>query len=148
MDARRGLFEDFAIATAVLTRLPVGVETPGEPGAIAAAGWAFPLVGAGIGGLVALAFFVAALLGCGIPVAALIALFAGLALTGAFHEDGLADTADGFGGGHDREAKLAVMRDSRHGTFGILALILSLGLRATAGLRWSRPMPPRALRCR
>jgi adenosylcobinamide-GDP ribazoletransferase len=132
MDARRGLFEDFAIATAVLTRLPVGVETPGEPGAIAAAGWAFPLVGAGIGGLVALAFFVAALLGCGIPVAALIALFAGLALTGAFHEDGLADTVDGFGGGHDRDAKLAIMRDSRHGTFGILALILSLGLRATA----------------
>ena len=128
MDARRGLFEDFAIATALLTRLPVGAETPGEPGAIAAAGWAFPLVGAGIGGLAALAFLLALLLGCGIPVAALLALLAGLALTGAFHEDGLADTADGFGGGKDREAKLAIMHDSRQGTFGILALILSLGL--------------------
>ena len=73
MDARRGLFEDFAIATAVLTRLPVGAATPGG-GAIAAAGWAFPLVGAGVGALVALAFLFAQLLGCGIPVAALIAL--------------------------------------------------------------------------
>src|SRR5260370_25489845 len=105
MDARRGLFEDFAIATAVLTRLPVGVETPGEHGAIAAAGWAFPLVGAGIGALAALAFLFAQLLGCGIPVAALIALLAGLAGTGAFHEDGLADTADGVGRGHDPPAK-------------------------------------------
>src|SRR5438094_4154075 len=131
MDARRGLFEDFAIATALLTRLPVGAATPGG-GAIAAAGWAFPLVGAGVGALTALAFLLAQLLGCGIPAAALIALLAGLAVTGAFHEDGLADTADGFGGGNDREAKLAIMRDSRHGTFGILALLLSLALRAAA----------------
>jgi len=132
MDARRGLFEDFAIATAVLTRLPVGGQTPGEPGAVAAAGWAFPLVGAGVGGLAALAFLLAQLLGCGIAAAALIALLAGLAVTGAFHEDGLADTADGFGGGNDRDAKLALMRHSRQGTFGILALMLSLGLRAAA----------------
>src|SRR5438552_304450 len=132
MDARRGLFEDFAIATAVLTRLPVGVEPPGEPGAIAAAGWAFPLVGAGVGALAALAFLFALLLGCGIPAATLIALLAGLAVTGGFHEDGLADTADGFGGGHDRDAKLAIMRDSRHGSFGILALVFSIGLRAAA----------------
>jgi len=116
----------------VLTRLPVGVEPPGEPGAIAAAGWAFPLVGAGVGALAALAFLFGLLLGCGIPAATLIALLAGLAVTGAFHEDGLADTADGFGGGHDRETKLAIMRDSHHGTFGILALLLSVGLRAAA----------------
>ena len=132
MDARRGLFEDFAIATAVLTRLPVGVEPPGEPGAIAAAGWAFPLVGAGVGALAALGFLFAQLIGCGVAAAALIALLVGIALTGAFHEDGLADTADGFGGGRDREAKLAIMRDSHHGTFGILALLLSVGLRAAA----------------
>jgi adenosylcobinamide-GDP ribazoletransferase len=132
MDARCGLFEDFAIATGVLTRLPVGADISLEPGAIAAAGWAFPLVGAGIGGLAALAFLFGLLLGCSTPVAALLALLASLALTGAFHEDGLADTADGFGGGRDRDAKLAIMRDSRHGTFGILALVLSLGLRAAA----------------
>jgi adenosylcobinamide-GDP ribazoletransferase len=131
MDAPRGPFDEFAIATAVLTRLPVGVAPPAD-GAIAAAGWAFPLVGAGIGGLTALAFLAAELLGCGTAPAALLAVAAGIAVTGAFHEDGLADTADGFGGGKSRDDKLAIMRDSHHGTFGIIALVLSIGLRAAA----------------
>jgi adenosylcobinamide-GDP ribazoletransferase len=131
LDARRGLFDDFAIATALLTRLPVGMAVPAD-GAIAAAGWAFPLVGAGVGALAALAFLIAELLGCGNAPAALIAVAAGLAVTGAFHEDGLADTADGFGGGSGRDEKLAIMRDSRHGSFGIIALVLSIGLRAAA----------------
>ena len=131
MDARRGPFDEFAIATALLTRLPVGAAAPAE-GAIAASGWAFPLVGAGIGALCALAFLVAQLAGCGTAVAALIAVAAGLALTGALHEDGLADTADGFGGGSDRADKLAIMHDSRHGTYGVVALVLSIGLRAAA----------------
>ena len=131
MDTRLGPFDDFITATALLTRLPVGAAAP-EEGAVAAAGWAFPLVGAGIGALAALAFFVAELLGCDNALAALIAVAAGLAVTGAFHEDGLADTADGFGGGRDPATKLAIMRDSRHGTFGIVALVLSLGLRSAA----------------
>src|SRR5438270_2790816 len=131
MDARRGPFDEFAIATALLTRLPVGAAVPAD-GAVAAAGWAFPLVGAGIGAVCAIAFLMAELLGCGQAPAALIALGAGLAITGAFHEDGLADTADGFGGGHDRETKLAIMRDSNHGSFAILALVFSVGLRGAA----------------
>jgi adenosylcobinamide-GDP ribazoletransferase len=131
MDAPRGPFDEFAIATAVLTRLPVGAALGGE-GTIAGSAWAFPLVGAGIGALAALAFLIAELLGCGDAPAALIALAAGLALTGALHEDGLADTADGFGGGSSREAKLAIMRDSRLGSFGVLALVLSIGLRTAA----------------
>ena len=66
----------------------------------------------------------------------------GSLLTGALHEDGLADTADGFGGGRDREQKLAIMRDSRLGTFGVLALVLSVGLRAAALARSAmRSMP-------
>ncbi len=129
MTGLRGPFDEFATATAVLTRLPVGAAAEGE---IAAAGWAFPLVGAGIGAICALAFLVAESLGCDNAPAALLAIAASLALTGAFHEDGLADTADGFGGGHSREQKLAIMRDSRHGTFGTVALVLSLGLRAAA----------------
>lgn len=131
MDARRGLFSDFALATAVLTRLPTGGGMPAE-GAVAAASWAFPLVGTGVGALVALIFLLAEMLGCGASPAALLAVLAGMLLTGALHEDGLADTADGFGGGHDREDKLAIMRDSRHGTYGILALVVSVGLRAAA----------------
>ena len=131
MDARRGPFDEFAIATQLLTRLPVGAALPAD-GAIAAAGWAFALVGAGIGALCALAFVVAEALGCGTAVAALLAVAAGIAVTGAFHEDGLADTADGFGGGSGRDDKLAIMRDSRLGSFGGVALILSIGLRAAA----------------
>jgi adenosylcobinamide-GDP ribazoletransferase len=131
MAGRGGPFAEFVTAAAVLTRLPVGAALPAD-GAIAASGWAFPLVGAGVGALVALAFLIAELLGCGDAPAALIALAAGLALTGALHEDGLADTADGFAGGSSREEKLAVMRDSRHGTFGVIALVLSLALRAAA----------------
>jgi adenosylcobinamide-GDP ribazoletransferase len=109
--------------------LPVGATTTPAYGSIAAAGWAFPLVGAGVGALAALVFFGAEIAGGRGAVAAVLSLIAGLALTGALHEDGLADTVDGFGGGHSCEQKLAIMRDSRHGTFGVIALVLSLGLR-------------------
>src|SRR5271157_360368 len=111
-----GLFGGFAIATALLTRIPVATPAHGV-WRVADSGWAFPLVGAGIGGVSASAFLLAQLLGLGDWLAALLAVLAGLALTGALHEDGLADTADGLVGGRDREAKLAIMRDSRHGTF-------------------------------
>jgi adenosylcobinamide-GDP ribazoletransferase len=131
MDARRGIFSDFLLATATLTRLPVGVGAAGE-GAVAACCWAFPLVGAGIGFIAGAALFAVELGGLGTAPAALLAILAGLAVTGALHEDGLADTADGFGGGRDREQKLAIMRDSRHGTYGVAALVFSIGLRAAA----------------
>jgi adenosylcobinamide-GDP ribazoletransferase len=129
MDARRGPFDDFGIATALLTRLPMDRAVPAD-GSIAAASWAFPLVGAGIGALAAIAFLVTELLGLGPAPAAFLAVLAGVAVTGALHEDGLADTLDGFMGGHDREQKLAIMRDSRQGTHGVLALVFSIGLRA------------------
>jgi len=125
------LIGGFAAATAFFTRIPI--EVPARAAwQIAEAAWAFPLVGAGIGAVAAFAFFLAQLVGLGSWPTALTALFAGLALTGALHEDGLADTADGFLGGRDRETKLAIMRDSRHGTFGVLALVASVSLRAAA----------------
>ena len=129
------IFEQFLLATAVLTRLPVAsrdiAEEPIE-GEVAAASWAFPAVGAGIGMIAALVLFVAMSFGLSEAPAALLALVAAGLITGALHEDGLADTADGVGGGRDREEKLAIMRDSRQGTYGILALILSIGLRGVA----------------
>ena len=66
-----------------------------------------------------------------LPAAAL-AVAATVAVTGALHEDGLADVADGFGGGATRERKLEIMRDSRIGTYGVCALILSFILRISA----------------
>jgi adenosylcobinamide-GDP ribazoletransferase len=131
MDARRGPFDEFLLAAGVLTRFPIATDAA-EPGAIAAAGWAFPLVGGGIGALCAAVFFAAGLFGLPVGPAALLAVAAGLAATGALHEDGLADTADGFGGGRNRDQKLAIMRDSAHGTYGVVALVLSVGLRVTA----------------
>ncbi|HTZ37236.1 MAG TPA: adenosylcobinamide-GDP ribazoletransferase [Stellaceae bacterium] len=131
MARRPGIFDQFLLATAVLTRLPVAA-TPPQNGAIGAASWAFPAVGAGIGGIAGAVMIGAALLGLGAAPAGLLALVAAGLVTGALHEDGLADTVDGFGGGRSRDDKLAIMRDSRQGAYGVLALVLSIGLRAAA----------------
>src|SRR5258707_3759035 len=100
MDARRGLFEEFAIATAVLTRLPAGIEVPGEQGAIAASGWAFPLVGAGIGGLAPPAFLVAGLLCFGSGAAAWLPGLVRMPFTPPVYQGGLAATPPRVGGRH------------------------------------------------
>jgi adenosylcobinamide-GDP ribazoletransferase len=131
-------FAGFATATAFFTRVPVAPR--GTGGTLAEAAWAFPLVGAGIGAVAALAFVLAQGLGLGDAVAALLAVLAGIAISGGLHEDGLADTADGFGGGRDRAAKLDIMRDSRIGTYGVLALLFSIGLRAAALVRIGDPI--------
>ena len=91
-----------------------------------------PIAGAIIGLVGALAFLAARGLGLPGSVAAGLALTALVLTTGAFHEDGLADSADGLGGGVTRQRKLEIMKDSRIGTFGGVALILSLGLRWAA----------------
>ena len=125
------IFDQFLLATAVLTRLPVSPSQTADT-TVAEAGWAFPAVGAGIGMIAGITLFAASMFGFGAPAAALLALVATTLLTGALHEDGLADTADGFGGGRDRESKLEIMRDSRSGAYGVLALIFSVGLRVAA----------------
>ncbi len=122
---------DIALALALLTRLPVrlahGAATRG-----AAAAWAWPLAGAIVGGLAALGGSIALALGLPTGVVAGIVLAAGIVLTGALHEDGLADCADGFWGGWDRARRLEIMKDSHIGSYGVLALGLSLILRWSA----------------
>ncbi len=98
----------------------------------------FPLVGALIGAAVGGVDLLALKILPEWP-AAFLAIIFGLLLTGALHEDGLADCADGFGGGRDKDAKLAIMRDSRIGAYGTLALILSMGLRAAALVALDNP---------
>jgi adenosylcobinamide-GDP ribazoletransferase len=96
----------------------------------AGAPW-FPVVGAVVGGLAgALAYLAEPALGSG--VAAVIAVAALVILTGALHQDGLADCADGLGARGDRERRLEIMRDSSIGTFGALALLVWLMLLVTA----------------
>ena len=133
---------EIRLAFALLSRFPVG-SVPGEVPAMAATGWAWPLVGAAVGAVMALAAGLALWLGLPPVMAALLALAAGALATGAMHEDGLADVADGFGGGRDRARKLEIMRDSRVGSYGVVALLLALGFRAAgiaeaaaAGLLW------------
>ncbi|MCA0869693.1 adenosylcobinamide-GDP ribazoletransferase [Seohaeicola saemankumensis] len=123
---------EVGVALVLLTRLPL----PRLPAAAfarqARAAWAFPLAGLAVAlpacavGLLALA------LGLPAPLAAGLVLAMQMLLTGAMHEDGLADTADGLWGGFDRDRRLEIMGDSRIGTYGVLALVVVTGLRWTA----------------
>ena len=127
-----GLATDLKVGILFCTRLPLPHAEPIESGDVARAGWAFPLVGALVGGIGALAYGLALEVRLPPLLAAALALAATLLLTGCLHEDGLADTMDGFGGGRYRERKLDIMRDSRLGTYGTCALVMSLVLRIAA----------------
>jgi adenosylcobinamide-GDP ribazoletransferase len=124
--------EEARLALMLLTRLPAGRLADPAP-TLAAARWAYPLVGLVVGGLAAAAQAGALALGFGPLVAALLALTVAALVTGALHLDGLADFADGIGGGRDRAHCLEIMRDSRIGSYGVIALVLALAL-AAAGL--------------
>jgi len=131
-DRIAALSDDFRLCLAVLTRLPVRPPAPPPPGTLGRALRLAPLAGAAIGLIVAAGFWLAWTLGLPPLAAGLLAVGLGIVVTGAFHEDGLADTADGFGGGVGTAHKLEIMRDSRLGSYGALALVLSVGLRAAA----------------
>lgn len=91
----------------------------------------FPLVGIIVGLTGALTYYGAFFLFKDPWIASFLSLGATLLVTGAFHEDGLADVADGFGGGWTRERILEIMKDSRVGAYGVIALIVVLGLKVT-----------------
>jgi adenosylcobinamide-GDP ribazoletransferase len=91
----------------------------------------FPLIGWIVGGFSGAVLVASALL-FPLPVAVLLCMTASLLLTGAFHEDGLADMCDGFGGGWTKEQILRIMQDSRLGTFGACGLALALALKFAA----------------
>jgi adenosylcobinamide-GDP ribazoletransferase len=124
----RAALAQIQLAFMLLTRLPAG-QLPDPAPRINAAAWAFPLAGLAVGLGAALVLLGAAALGLPLALAALLALGAQIAMCGALHEDGLADLADGLWGGHTPERRLEIMRDSRIGSYGVLALILSLALR-------------------
>jgi adenosylcobinamide-GDP ribazoletransferase len=124
------------VLTAVqfMTRLPVPAPSwapAWQPDMLARAARHFPLVGALVGAICAAVWLLA---GAVLPPAAAagIVLAVGMLVTGALHEDGLADLFDGLGGGFTRDRALEIMRDSRIGTYGGAALIMSLGLRWAA----------------
>lgn len=123
---------DLLHAASLLTRLPVPVDHARAGARAAAAMWAHPLVGAALGALTGAAY--AGLAGLGAPplFAACLALALGVGLTGALHEDGLADCADGFGAPVAPERRREIMKDPRVGTFGAVAVALVLIAKAAA----------------
>jgi adenosylcobinamide-GDP ribazoletransferase len=131
-ESLRQLLTDLRIAISLCTRLPVGPSTAVGDGDVARASWAFPVAGFVVGLVGAAVYWLAARVNLTLLPAAALAVAATTLLTGAMHEDGLADTADGFGGGRTREQKLDIMRDSRIGTYGACALIVSFMLRWSA----------------
>jgi adenosylcobinamide-GDP ribazoletransferase len=122
--------QELKASLAFCTRLPLARTTPEK--AIAKAAWALPLAGLVVGLIGALVYALSHRLGLPAWPAAALTVAATLVVTGALHEDGLADTADGFGGGNTRQQKLDIMRDSRTGAYGVCALVLSLLLRVAA----------------
>ncbi len=137
--------DDLIAAAGFLTRLPVAGLAAAETGLPARSTRAFPVIGiiVGVAGWVMLA--IAAALGLPATIGALLAVATTALATGALHEDGLADTADGLGGGNDRAGKLAIMRDSRSGAYGVLALVFSVALRAAALAALTTPRAGAAL---
>jgi adenosylcobinamide-GDP ribazoletransferase len=111
-----------------LTRVPIRLRR--EPSLERTVAW-FPaagaLIGAAVGGVAAGLWFVVPPL-----VAAACAMVVGLLITGAFHEDGLGDVADAFGGGWTVERRLEILKDSRHGTYGVAAMCASIVVRIVA----------------
>src|SRR5271163_2561125 len=123
---------DIGDALRFFTRVPVGDPGASAPLDINRFAWAAPVAGAAVGLIGALALALTGLLGLPPLMRAGLATAALVAATGALHEDGLADVADGFGGGATRAMKLDIMRDSRIGAYGAIALTLALLLRVGA----------------
>lgn len=120
--------DDVLHALMFMTRLPVPAPARGDR-PLLHTGWAFPLVGLLVGAFGGGVLWLGAHAGLPLLAAALIAVALTAFLTGALHEDGLADLADGFGGGDSKQRKIDIMRDSRVGSYGVLALVLATGLK-------------------
>jgi adenosylcobinamide-GDP ribazoletransferase len=123
---------EFKASLLFLTRLRYGSPATESGAALAPAVWAFPIAGVIVGSIGAVVYGLADRMDLPNWPAAALALAATMVVTGCLHEDGLADTVDGFGGGSTREGKLDIMRDSRIGAYGVCALVLSILLRASA----------------
>ncbi|MBL6945594.1 MAG: adenosylcobinamide-GDP ribazoletransferase [Rhodospirillales bacterium] len=129
---RHNPIKDLAAAFILLTRIPFPWKRVSDvPPDTVASVWAFPVVGIAVGLGGAGVFAAASFVGLPSLVAAFLAIGLMVLMTGGLHEDGLADVADGFGGGGTVERKLEIMRDSRIGAYGMMATIIALGLRAS-----------------
>lgn len=120
----------FCAALTFLTRIPLPLQNPCPADVMAACCRYYPVVGIIVGALLALVFTATHQL---LPLApsVVVTLVAGVLLTGAFHEDGLADACDGLGGGWNREDALRIMKDSRVGSYAVIGVTLAMALKIT-----------------
>lgn len=135
---------DVASAIGLLSRLPVPVNESHATARGARAAWAYPIAGFVVALIAACIAQMALWFGLSSILAAGLALVTLVISTGALHEDGLADTADGLWGGWTKERRLEIMKDSHIGAYGVIALVIGLGLRwqalalvIDAGALWS-----------
>jgi len=122
-------YKEWLLAASFLTRLPVSEIDQPLP-QLHSCFWAFSAIGMVIGGLVYGIFACLILAGFPPVPASFAAIGGGVIITGALHEDGFADMLDGFGGGHDAESKLAIMKDSHLGSYAVIGLIILIGIKA------------------
>lgn len=135
--------DDVARAIAFLSRIPVASSFfEGHDGDLSRVSRSFPLAGAIVAMPAAAVFGLLLAWNADALMASLIALGVLTLTTGALHEDGLGDSADGLGGGKDRARALEIMKDSRVGSYGVIALVFSVALRAAALAALARGLPP------
>ena len=145
--AHQGRFRPFAsflVCLRFLTQLPVPFVRTVDPPRLKDSMAMFPVVGLLVGAITGGALVLANMAGLPDLFCALFALAITAMVTGAFHEDGLADVADGFGGGTTREERLEIMKDSRIGAYGTLILVIAVGARASL-LTALLDLPPEAI---
>ena len=144
--SKLGPLYELMVAVQFLTRLPMPRDLDPGPEALGRSAPYFPVVGAIVGGLLgALGWGLWSHTALGPAACAALVCVAGVGLTGAFHEDGLADAADGLWGGWTREDVLRIMRDSRIGSYGACALGLALMVRLVALVEMAPGAWPAAL---
>ena len=127
-----GCWRDFVRAATFLTHIPFQIDETEAARPLATAALGFPLVGLMVGVIGAIAFVIANAVGLPQLASALIAVAAIALVTGGLHEEGLANTVDGFSSGKGRDDSLRIMREAALGKFGMLALIFAVGLKIAA----------------
>jgi adenosylcobinamide-GDP ribazoletransferase len=121
-------FISFLAAVMFYTRIPILFKVEYDEAAFGNATKFLPLIGMIVGGFSAFIFWSGSFV-LPLSICVLLSMITGVIITGAFHEDGLADVCDGFGGGRTKERKLEIMKDSHIGAFGVIGLILIFGLK-------------------
>lgn len=144
----RDFATDLARATGFLGRFPIPVRYfAGHDGKMSRLPRTFAFAGLVIALPASLVFYILLASGADSMMSSVIVLAILVLSTGALHEDGLADTADGLGGGRDGDHAISIMTDSRVGTYGAIALIFSFGLRATALAALGKALSPEGAAC-